>query len=230
MPTNKQPSFSYRITRTKRKSVALYVREQDVEVRAPHFVGNREINDWVNSKSDWIEQRLQQQLQKSHQRPKIQHNSTLLFMGVERTIKIIAGKNQVIEDHEQLIIHSRTPDNSEKNQALIERWLKNEAQQYIDTRCIELAKTMEINQQISAIKYRKTRSKWGHCTSTGILQFNWLIIMAPVEVIDYLLIHELSHLTHMNHSKQFWQRVAEFCPQYRQHKKWLNEQGHRITL
>lgn len=230
MPDSAQKTVQYIVTRSKRKSVALYVRNNIVEVRAPDFVSKKEIHHWVHSKADWIEQRLSQQQQRLSEQPIIDDGATFLFMGEQRQIHIRSGKNTVKEDNADIIIESRQPDDEEKNQALLERWLKQEAQHYINERCLELAQRMQVNEQISAIKYRKTKTKWGHCTSRGVLQFNWLIIMAPVDVIDYLLIHELSHLTHMNHSSQFWQRVKAFCPEFKQHKNWLNTQGHKITL
>ena len=230
MSSSANKPLQYSVTRSQRKTVALYVRNNVVEVRAPHFVSKQDIHKWVESKQSWIEKRLQQQQQKHIERPKIHHGHSLLFMGEQRQIHIQSGKNSVDERHGHLVIHSKHPEDEEKNQALLERWLKKEAQHYINERCLELANIMQVEDQISAIKYRKTKSKWGHCTNRGVLQFNWLIIMAPVEVIDYLLIHELSHLSHMNHSRQFWQRVADFCPDYEEHKKWLNQQGHKISL
>ncbi|NRB39054.1 MAG: M48 family metallopeptidase [Pseudomonadales bacterium] len=230
MQANRKSPLEYTVTRSRRKTVALYIRNNSVEVRAPHFVSKREIHDWVHTKADWIEKRLKQQQQKKYERPLIQDGENLLFMGSPKKITVTEGKNQVDESGSQIIISSKKPNDHEINQALLEKWLKQEAQHYIDERCLELATCMQVQDQISMIKYRKTKTKWGHCTSTGILQFNWLIIMAPVEVIDYLLIHELSHLSHMNHSHQFWHRVASFCPDYQQHRKWLNEQGHKISL
>ncbi len=221
---------AYTVKRSKRRSLGLYVRNNIVEVRAPHFVDNHTIQQWVQSKSDWIQERLQEQEQQHEERPQIRQGGSLLFMGQKRDIVIAAGQNQVIESDQQIIIYSSDVNDQAKHQTILEKWLKQEAQHYINERCLELANIMQIQDEINGIKYRKTKSKWGHCTSDGILQFNWLIIMAPVEVIDYLLIHELSHLTFMNHSKEFWQRVKCFSPQYKEHKAWLHHQGHKISL
>lgn len=220
----------YKIVRSRRKSVGLYIRPQGVEVRAPHHVSQRDIHRWVSEKSAWIEQQLHQQALRASEAPHISHGEGLLFMGERRDIQIEPGNNQVNEDEGRLTIVSRQPEDESYNRAILEKWLKREAQLYIHERCLELAETMQVSEQVSAIKFRKTKTKWGHCTSTGILQFNWLIIMAPVEVIDYLLVHELSHLSHMNHSKQFWARVATFCPDHRALRQWLHHQGHKITL
>ena len=83
---------------------------------------------------------------------------------------------------------------------------------------------------ISLVSFRKTKTKWGHCSTRGIIQFNWLIMMAPNEVIDYLVAHEVSHLVHMNHSTDYWRVVSSLCPNYKIHRDWLRENEHRFRL
>ncbi|MBI5209059.1 MAG: M48 family metallopeptidase [Elusimicrobia bacterium] len=72
---------------------------------------------------------------------------------------------------------------------------------------------------------RNQRTRWGSCSRQGNLNFNCRLLGAPPEVLDYVIIHELMHLVEMNHSKRFWSRVADWCPDYRLHKKWLRENG-----
>lgn len=227
---DKNSDIQYLLKRSKRKSLGLYVRDQIVEVRAPYHVHKEEIHQWVNSKSDWITSRLLEQQQKAQEKPDIIHGKHVLFFGEKRDLIIKAGNNNVNELAENITITSRLPDSSSYNQALLEKWLKREAQLYLTERVTELALIMDISEKITELRFRKTKSKWGHCSSSGQLQFNWLIIMAPADVIDYLIIHELSHLSHMNHSKSFWNRVKQFCPNYNIHRQWLNDEGHRITL
>jgi len=78
------------------------------------------------------------------------------------------------------------------------------------------------------VSYRKTKSKWGHCCQDGTIQFNFLAMMAPREVINYLIVHECSHLKYMDHSKRFWAVVESICPDYREHREWLADNGHRF--
>ena len=98
----------------------------------------------------------------------------------------------------------------------------------MDERIPELAEYMDVADVVSEIKYKRTKSKWGHCTSEGKLQFNWLIMLAPPDVIDYVVIHELAHMYYLDHSKQFWSLVGEYCPNYETHRKWLNTNQHRL--
>ena len=220
-------NFEYQVKRSRRKSIGLYVKEGIVEVRAPHYVSNTDIDSWVIEKADWVIERINEQVIQEQEKPDISHGGNFLFLGEQREIEFIQGKPAIFEKEDKIIIARYAKTNTNK---LLENWLKQEAQFYLQDRVQELAETMNESGNINGIQFRKTRSKWGHCTSRGILQFNWLIIMAPPEVIDYLIIHELSHLKHMNHSKRFWLHVADYCPKHKAHKLWLNNNGHKLWL
>jgi len=82
----------------------------------------------------------------------------------------------------------------------------------------------------SSITVRDQKTRWGSCSSRGTLSFNYRLIFAPPEVLDYVVVHELCHLTHMNHSKDFWNMVARIMPDYKAHKQWLRDHGNELTL
>ncbi len=80
------------------------------------------------------------------------------------------------------------------------------------------------------ISIRDQKTRWGSCSSKGTLSFNWRLMLAPPAVLDYVVVHELCHLTHMNHSAAFWQKVESVCPDYRAARKWLKDHGHELVL
>lgn len=82
----------------------------------------------------------------------------------------------------------------------------------------------------SKITIRDQKSRWGSCSSLGTLSFNYRLIFAPAGVLDYVVVHELCHLTHMNHSKNFWNMVEKIMPEYRQYKSWLASHERELTL
>jgi len=82
----------------------------------------------------------------------------------------------------------------------------------------------------TSITVRDQKSRWGSCSSRGTLSFNYRLIFAPPKVLDYVVIHELCHLTHMNHSKDFWNMVAQIMPEYKTYKLWLREHGQELNL
>lgn len=81
----------------------------------------------------------------------------------------------------------------------------------------------------TSITVRDQKSRWGSCSSRGTLSFNYRLIFAPPVILDYVVVHELCHLTHMNHSKDFWNMVAGFMPEYKEYRKWLRDHGHELT-
>ncbi len=78
------------------------------------------------------------------------------------------------------------------------------------------------------ITIRNQQSRWGSCSSKGNLNFNCLLMLCPPAVVEYVVIHELCHRKHMNHSAEFWALVAWHCPDYKVQKKWLNEEGDQL--
>lgn len=82
----------------------------------------------------------------------------------------------------------------------------------------------------TSITVRDQKSRWGSCSSRGTLSFNYRLMLAPPEILDYVVVHELCHLTHMNHSKDFWHMVESILPDYRTAKRYLKEHGHELTL
>ncbi len=81
----------------------------------------------------------------------------------------------------------------------------------------------------TSITVRDQKTRWGSCSSRGTLSFNYRLIFAPPRILDYVVVHELCHLTHMNHSKDFWNMVASVMPEYKTHRKWLREHGQELT-
>ena len=82
----------------------------------------------------------------------------------------------------------------------------------------------------SRITVRDQKTRWGSCSSTGTLSLNYRLMFAPPRVLDYVVIHELCHLTHMNHSREFWNLVASVMPEYKIHRNWLKEHGQELHI
>ena len=82
-----------------------------------------------------------------------------------------------------------------------------------------------VDRSVSGVSFRDTRSRWGSCTSEGRLMLSWRLVLAPPEVFDYVIAHEIAHLVEMNHSAAFWDVVEELRPDYRAQKAWLRSDG-----
>lgn len=124
----------------------------------------------------------------------------------------------------QLINHSKRKQLSEYE--ILE--LKKQAKEYIPIRVLAIAGENWF--QFNNIKITSAKSRWGSCTSKKNLNFSFYLIWAPKEVIDYVIIHELSHLREMNHSKKFWNIVEWIMPDYKSHVKWLKINGNKLIF
>ena len=101
--------------------------------------------------------------------------------------------------------------------------LADKALQVIPPRVRELAAQMGVT--YGRITIRNQQGRWGSCSGVGNLNFNCLLMLAPAEVLDYVIVHELAHRKQMNHSAAFWSEVAAVLPDYREREKWLKTQG-----
>ncbi len=128
---------------------------------------------------------------------------------IERTLEKVKSNNDTVS----------LPPFTEEELSLITK----RAKEYISNRVSFFADSMGISYGRICIKHQKTR--WGSCSAKGNLNFNCLLMLCPLEVIDYVIIHELCHLIHHNHSTLFWHEVEKYIPDYKIHKKWLKENG-----
>lgn len=110
----------------------------------------------------------------------------------------------------------------------LEHWYRLRAEERLREKVARYAKRMGVSPRSVSVKSFKNR--WGSCHLNGDIQFHWPIIMAPHYIIDYVVIHELCHLLHHNHSPAFWQCVARYYPDYLECKEWLKANGRRLTL
>jgi len=221
-------SFNFEINRSKRKSLVIYVKSGKVEVRAPRYASRKWIHEFVFEQKSWIISELARQKRQHKQRLVIADGREVSFLGKPRTIVVlISHQQQVTATRDFIFIYTRknTPEKVEK---LFNNWLRDMAREYMTVETIKVARQLGLEHKLKDVVFRKTKSKWGHCCSDGTIQYNWLAMMAPREVINYLIVHECSHLKHMNHSRRFWQVVERACPNYQELRQWLTEHGHRF--
>jgi predicted metal-dependent hydrolase len=109
---------------------------------------------------------------------------------------------------------------------LLERELRRRAVRDLPQRALELAALHGIT--VTRVQVRNQRARWGSCSARGVLSLNWRLIQVPPGVRDYVILHELAHVRHLNHSPRFWNEVARLCPDYPQSERWLKEHGNHL--
>lgn len=112
--------------------------------------------------------------------------------------------------------------------AALEKRYRDAAKEYIPKR-VEYYHALT-GGQYQKITIRDQKTRWGSCSSSGTLSFNYRLMLAPPRVLDYVVVHELCHLTHMNHSAAFWEMVASILPDYKEYRKWLRENGDSLHV
>ena len=120
-------------------------------------------------------------------------------------------------------------ESAQSNAKLVfERWYRAQARQILDER-VELY-ARQYGFQYTKIGITSARTRWGSCSASGSLNFSWRLILAPLEAVDYVVVHELVHTVFHNHSKQFWKMVGEVMPDYSERRKWLRKNAPQLIL
>ncbi len=217
--------IAYQLERSRRAhSIRISIHPSgEVKVIAPRDCPTFFINNFVKKQEAWIEKHRAHVLaQRQHT---VKNESEVTLFGKTYTKKIIFSQTEkigVIVQGDEIVIHPVSQSEKSVEKALT-NFFKSTAMKYILPRTEQLAKVMGIHFRNITLREQKTR--WGSCSSQGNLNFNWRLVHSPPPVIDYVIIHELAHRKHMNHSKSFWSFVAEFDPEHLKHQGWLKRQG-----
>ena len=220
--------FDYTVTRSNRRTLVIYVKSGKVDVRAPRNSPKVWIEAFLREKTSWILRQLQDQQEKLTQKLVIADNRQVDIFGRPRTVRVILSSRQKVEINQDYLFIFTRVNSPAKLEQIFNRWLLERAREYMSTQTIKTARRLRVEHKLKDVVFRKTRTKWGHCCHDGTIQYNWLTMMAPQPVVDYLIAHETSHLLYMDHSPRFWQTVARICPDYKALKDWLGNNGHRF--
>lgn len=222
--------FKYEVTRSKRKTVSIIIEPSGlVRVLAPNRYADKQIRHLLQEKHNWIMDKLKYFEDNQIKPPDFSEGTKLDFLGFEYDIhhSQVFKKNEerIKIENSKCIIFARTFE-TENLKEMIETWYRKEANVIIQNRLFQLQNI--VGKVPSKVSVKTQKKRWGSCTSKGHILLNWRLILAPVEVIDYVILHELCHLYHMDHSQKFWGKVMDFDPHYQIKRKWLKQNGHII--
>ena len=221
------------IERTKRKkTISLQIKDNKLIIKAPKLVSRKSLDELIQRKQNWIKQRAIMNFEEQNLRNReFINNEKFYFRGKAYKLSLIAGQEKsvkIVEDQLIVTFMGNGPIAMKATKTLLEKWYLREALKVLKIRTIELAKIMKVKPR--GMKVKNYISKWGSCTIDHKISYNWRIIMAPDDIIDYLIVHELSHIFEPNHSKNFWQHVGKYCDDFQKKRRWLRENGHRLIL
>ena len=216
------------IIRSGRKSVALVVTaDAKLIVRAPYRTSVRYIEDLVRQKQKWIAEKQQAAMlrNEAHKVKQVVEGEEFLFLGELYRLELRAGKPLVELQPGKLLLQAKTAEDAEP---LLEAWYRKHARRVLAERTAYYSKLTGLRPK--SISITGARRRWGSCGPKNSLNFTWRLVMAPLDVIDYVAVHELAHIEFKNHSANFWNSVASILPEYKKCRKWLADNQRLMEL
>lgn len=221
--------MQYQLTRSWRaRSLRLRLdREGNVVVRAPSLIPKILIDNFVAEHETWIlkkQKELQTRALKKDDRIKIFGETYQLKFAYQPDLQsgfVLAQKTLLYNSSLYALSPKKTTKLTSAENAKLERFLRQTIRQYVSMRVPQLHAQMQIAKPLGRISIKDQTSRWGSCSSDGNLNFNYHLVHYPPAVIDYVLIHELAHLVHLDHSDKFWALVAKYDGAYKSHRRAL---------
>lgn len=228
----------------RRKSLSIEVGHQGVKARAPITMRHSTVVSFVETKESWIRKHL---ANIPAQEPELvlESGASIELRGTPYRLEVVQGSTKPVQISPYsaeaeclgtITVPIKRPtktsdsDSAERSTSnKLVRWFKSQANDRLTQRTAHFASKMDIpNNKSLTIKVRDYKRRWGSCDHRGALSFNWRIIQAPDDILDYVVVHELAHCHEFNHSKRFWAIVAEQMPDWKQRQQWLEFNGTRL--
>lgn len=194
-----------------------------LKVTMPAHVSDLELDGFLRRNTNWVAAR-------RARLPKmvaVRKGQMIPYLGLDHLVVCSGQKRGIVEagavDGAPVLI---VPGDEKFMQRKLLDFFKKQARQIIAEAVVLHSGSLGVRAR--QIRITDTTSRWGSCSSTRTLSFSWRIIMAPPEVLDYLVAHEVAHLREMNHSDRFWTLVKEICPRMEAHKSWLRKNGSKL--
>jgi predicted metal-dependent hydrolase len=217
--------FSYTIRRSdraRRVRVRVDPRDGAVEVVLPRRAAQREAAAAVVELRSWIDRR-RAEVAVAQARVAARGGS-VPYLGAHLLLRPERGRTRVHRRGDVLLV----PAGEAEARAAIERWYRRQARLEIAPRLDAAAAA--VGKSYTKLTIRDQRTRWGSCSSTGAMSFNWRLLLAPEIVLEYVVRHEAAHLAVMDHSPRFWAVMARLMPGYQQPRRWLRDHGATLVL
>ncbi len=218
--------MEHRIVRSRRRTVALIINpDATLTVRAPLRAPLWFIARFIGENSAWITRKIAETKRLARLRERrFEPGEKFLFLGRTFELRIDAGADDVVLA-DQLVLPEKF--RLAARPALTD-WYRRQAAGIFGER-LEL-QARRLGYRYRSLRISGARRRWGSCGAGGSINLSWRLVMAPIQVIDYVVVHELVHIEVHNHSRRFWNKVAAACPAFRAHRRWLNAHGRKMDL
>lgn len=231
---HKNREIRFNIIYRKRKTMSLEIkRDGIINVIAPNGLDKTFIVDKVKNKSDWIIKKLDEieVLNNNRYTRSYESGDIFLYLGNEYILEVLVDKTtigtSVSLENNKLIVRSNS-NNKDVIQRALRNWYTDETLSIVKER-INYYKLF-FEDTVTSIKIKDQKSRWASCTYKNEILFNLRCSMMPVQIIDYIVVHEMCHMEHRNHSKDFYLAVERILPDYKERVKWLKNNGVRMNF
>jgi predicted metal-dependent hydrolase len=227
-------SPEYTVRRSDRaRRARIQVTADGVEVIVPRRLPLREVEPFVESKRAWIERTLLRMRTAATERPRprLEGGGEVPLLGERLRLRVrvepARRRDHVARRGDELAVAVAAPG-PEAIRAALERWYRGRAR-------VEVARRLDaavdrVGQSYSGLQIRGQRTRWASCSEKGAMSFNWRLLLAPSEILDYVVEHEVAHLEIHDHSRRFWALLAQRSPDCREHERWLRANGQTLLL
>jgi predicted metal-dependent hydrolase len=214
-----------RIVRSKRRTLALIVEDNgSLTVRAPMRMPATIIQEFVAKHTNWVQKKQSETRAMAPIQPKqYQPGENFLYLGREYELELVQDQQKKLVLDGRFLLAASVQDKAE---LVFQNWYRQQARQIISERVKLFANKYAFH--YDRIRITSARTRWGSCSTKGTLNFSWRLIMTPLDIVDYVIIHELAHTVHHNHSKRFWGLVKKILPDYKDRRKHLKEYGQQV--
>lgn len=229
MDTPPLPDYTLIRSARRRKTISLLIRpDGTILVQAPRTMPKAEIEAFLRTKRPWLVRKLQEQSLRHPPARRIAPGETFPYLGVPYPLEIVPASDR----SEPLTFTGRSFRLSENaisgGRALFARWYRRQALTYLSGRVAIFSLRLGVLPR--GLRIGVARRRWGSCSPENRLSFTWRLILAPPDVVDYVVIHELAHIREKNHAPAFWSLVAGLSPRYQEHRRWLKDHDHLLLL
>jgi predicted metal-dependent hydrolase len=227
-------TFPYTIRRSPRaRHARILVAPEGVEVVVPRRFPLRDVEPFVSEKRSWIERTLRRMRESEALLPgaRLHDGGHVPYLSERLTLRVSVEpgreRPRVTRAGGVLQVAVGRPGQDALRQAL-ERWYRRRARTEVARRLNSAS--ARAGRTYASLQIRGQRTRWASCSSTGAMSFNWRLLLAPAEILDYVVEHEVAHLEVQDHSERFWTLLATRCPASGRHERWLRRHGHALRL
>lgn len=223
----KEHNLQVEVLYRKRRSIEISLKSSNhLRVLAPKGMNQGEIMQFLKKKEAWIADGIQRWKEIESIQCSFQAGAVLPYLGSELKISLqsvsSSMQHRVSMVGDKLLVETSNAD-PQVVQGLIKAWYIHQANHFIPQRVKEYEKLFPMAP--IGVKIRDQKSRWGSCTGKNLLNFNWRLMMTPIDVLDYVVVHELCHMKDKNHQRGFWEQVKGIIPDYQEKIRWLRSNG-----